>query len=62
MQVSIERGDCISCGLCVSTCPQVFRIAEDGLAEAARQPGAEQEDAVRAAASGCPVSIIYIAE
>ena len=36
MQVSIERGDCISCGLCVSACPQVFRIAEDGLAEAAR--------------------------
>ena len=30
MEVSIERSDCISCGLCVSTCPDVFRIAEDG--------------------------------
>ena len=39
MEVSIERSDCISCGLCVSTCPDVFRIAEDGLAEVYRQPG-----------------------
>ena len=38
MEVSIERSDCISCGLCVSTCPDVFRIAEDGLAEVYRQP------------------------
>ena len=37
MEVSIERSDCISCGLCVSTCPDVFRIAEDGLAEVYRQ-------------------------
>ena len=41
MEVSIERSDCISCGLCVSTCPDVFRIAEDGLAEVYRQPGPE---------------------
>ncbi len=60
MQVSIERGDCISCGLCVSTCPDVFRIAEDGLAEVFRQPGPAHANSVRAAAEGCPVSIIYV--
>ena len=56
MEVSIERSDCISCGLCVSTCPDVFRIAEDGLAEVYHLP------AVKSAAEGCPVSIIYLEE
>ena len=31
MHVTIERGGCISCGLCEGTCPSVFRIAEDGV-------------------------------
>lgn len=50
MEVSIERSDCISCGLCVSTCPDVFRIAEDGLAEVYRQPGPAHLPAVKSAA------------
>ncbi|MFR2333048.1 MAG: ferredoxin [Flavonifractor plautii] len=61
-EVSIERSDCISCGLCVSTCPDVFRIAEDGLAEVYRQPGPAHLPAVKSAAEGCPVSIIYLEE
>lgn len=60
MEVSIERNDCISCGLCVSTCPDVFRIGADGLAEVYRQPGPVHENGVKAAAEGCPVSIIYV--
>ena len=38
MHVTIERGGCISCGLCEGTCPSVFRMAEDGLAEVHHQP------------------------
>ena len=59
MEVSIERSDCISCGLCVSTCPDVFRIAEDGLAEVYRQPGPAHLPAVKSAAAGGRFSIIY---
>ena len=33
MKASIDRDGCISCGLCASTCPEVFRMADDGLAE-----------------------------
>ena len=33
MHVSIERSGCISCGLCASTCPEVFRIGDDGTAD-----------------------------
>lgn len=62
MEVSIERNDCISCGLCVATCPQVFRMADDGLAEVHQQPTAETADEARSAADGCPVSIIYVEE
>lgn len=36
MHITIERDGCISCGLCEGTCPSVFRIAEDGLAEGRR--------------------------
>ena len=56
MEVSIERSDCISCGLCVSTCPDVFRIAEDGLAEVYRQPGPAHLPAVKSAAEGLPMA------
>ena len=62
MEVSIERQDCISCGLCVATCPEVFHFADDGLAEVIQQPTSGQEDAAKAAAEGCPVSIIYVEE
>ena len=61
MNVEIDRGGCISCGLCESTCPAVFRIADDGLAEVFHQPsdGAEQAGA-QEAADHCPVSVIHV--
>lgn len=62
MEVSIERKDCISCGLCVSTCPEVFHFSDDGLADVQKQPEAGEEAAVKEAAEGCPVAIIYVEE
>ena len=43
MHITIERDGCISCGLCEGTCPSVFRIAEDGLAEVHHQPETAEE-------------------
>lgn len=62
MNVSIERADCISCGLCVSTCPDVFQFGEDSRAQVHSQPGPELEDTVLACAEDCPVSVIYVSE
>ena len=45
MQVNIDRGGCISCGLCEATCPAVFRIADDGVAEVHHQPADDAEQA-----------------
>lgn len=62
MKVSIDRGGCISCGLCAATCPEVFQIAADGLAETYASPSEKTADKVREAAENCPVSVIKVEE
>lgn len=58
MIVKVDKSGCIGCGLCADTCPEVFRIGEDGLAEAYAQPSTEKEPAVKEAEKDCPVSVI----
>lgn len=59
MKAVIDRDGCISCGLCASACPEVFRMADDGQAEVYVDPvPAELEDSVHEAIDGCPVSVI----
>jgi len=29
MKVSINREECIGCGLCEATCPEVFKLLDD---------------------------------
>lgn len=61
MKAVIDRDGCISCELCTDTCPEVFRMAEDGLAEAyVDEIPKEAEDAANEAAKGCPTSVISI--
>ncbi len=61
MKAVIDRDGCISCELCADTCPEVFRMAEDGLAEAyVDEIPKEVEDAADEAAEGCPTSVISI--
>lgn len=61
MKASIDRANCISCGLCESICPEVFRMGADGPAETYVDiiPGAV-ENTAEEAAEGCPVSVITI--
>jgi ferredoxin len=61
MKAAIDRDGCIGCGLCTDTCPQVFRMADDGYAEAYTNPvPADAEDSAREAADNCPVSVISV--
>lgn len=61
MKATLDRSGCISCGLCTETCPSVFRMAEDGLAEVYTvSVPADDEDKAEEAESGCPVSVIAV--
>jgi ferredoxin len=63
MRAVIDRDGCIACELCADTCPEVFRMGEDGPAEAYVDeiPG-EVEDSAKEAAEACPVDVIRIEE
>lgn len=60
MHITIERDGCISCGLCEGTCPSVFRIAEDGLAEVHHQPETAEEQAARGGRRRLSVAVIHV--
>lgn len=61
MKASIDREGCISCGLCASTCPEVFRMGEDGPAEVYVDTVPESvEGSAVEAQEGCPVSVITV--
>lgn len=62
MRVSIDRAGCIACGLCEQTCPEVFELAEDGLAAVREQPDEAMEALAKTAADSCPVSVIHVEE
>ncbi len=55
--------DCIGCELCVETCPEVFEMSDEGLAEAKVDTVPEEaEDTCREAAEACPVDAIELEE
>lgn len=57
----IDREGCIACELCPATCPEVFRMASDGLAEVyVDEIPKDAEDAAKEAESDCPVNVIII--
>ncbi|MGI5899123.1 MAG: ferredoxin [Christensenellales bacterium] len=61
MKATLDRSGCISCGLCEEVCPEVFRMAEDGIAEVYREEvPPEAEDTALEAQEVCPVSVITV--
>ena len=62
MKAKVNQDGCISCGVCVATCPEVFRFNDGGVAEAYQDPTPETIDAAKDARDSCPVSVIDIEE
>lgn len=58
----VDKDLCIGCGLCCGLCcgicGEVFRMNEQGKAEAYQRANAENQGAVQEAADSCPVSAI----
>ena len=51
--------DCIGCGMCEATCPEVFSMTDEGVAVAIDEKLAEEyEQAAAEAKDGCPVGAI----
>lgn len=55
----VDKDECIGCGLCISNCPGVFRMDEEGKAECFDASGATEEEIQNGAIDACPVSCIH---
>lgn len=63
MKAIVDKDTCISCGLCVDVCPQVFSMDQDEKAEAQDTVvPLNAEASCRDAAQQCPVEAIKITE
>jgi ferredoxin len=61
VQVDIRVG-CTQCGMCESTCPDVFTVAEGDctITDQASTLFSTQRELIEEAAEGCPVEVISI--
>ncbi len=62
MKVEIFQEDCIGCGLCAETCPEVFRLNDDDIAEVHGDVTEDLEETVAEARDNCPVDVITTEE
>lgn len=61
MKAYVDQSRCISCALCVDTCPAIFHFNEDAKAEAVNEKiPSDTIDLAERARDGCPVSVISI--
>ncbi|MEL7655156.1 MAG: ferredoxin [Bacillota bacterium] len=61
MKATIDRSGCIGCGVCPSVCPEVFQMADDGLAEVIVDViPSDSEGTAEEARESCPVSVITV--
>ena len=63
MKTRVNKDGCISCGICVSICPEVYRFDANGSAESAVDsiPNEKIPEA-KEARDSCPVNVIDIYE
>lgn len=55
----VDKDLCIGCGLCVSLCPDVFQLREDGKSEVKNPSG---ECNLEEVVESCPVAAITVEE
>ena len=58
MKATVDEAACISCGLCVSDCPEVFEMKGEKAIVIATPVPAGKEESCKIAAANCPVTCI----
>ena len=54
----IDEEECIGCGACSDSCPDVFAMTDDNIAEITNTDGASEEE-IQDAMDACPVTCIH---
>ncbi|HZK83729.1 MAG TPA: ferredoxin [Desulfosporosinus sp.] len=63
MFAEVDKDACIGCGACPEICPEIFKMEDDGLAAAYKNPvPGEFLESAKEAAEGCPTEAIHIEE
>jgi ferredoxin len=62
MKAVVNEELCTGCGLCVSTCPEVFEMSGDVAKAKGDSVPEEAADSAKEAAQNCPVEAISIEE
>ena len=60
MKAKVDPDLCIGCTLCVSTCPEVFKMEGDKAVVLAAAVPKEAEDSCKRATEDCPVTAIIL--
>ena len=60
MKAKVDAEACIGCGLCVSTCPEVFEMKDDKAVVIVAVVPKGAEENCRKATEECPVTAIAI--
>lgn len=60
MKAFVDADACISCEMCVETCPTVFKMERDTAIAYVDPVPADAEDCCRQAADECPVEAIKV--
>ena len=58
MKVKVDPDLCIACGLCISTCPEVFDWDDEKAKAISEDVPEAHESCAQEAADGCPTSAI----
>ncbi len=60
MRVTVNEEECIGCGLCVETCPDVFELKDDKAVVKMDEVPEKLAESCGEAAEECPVEAIQV--